>query len=120
MKEYKLQKDLTIAKLKANKFSFKELNTYILTVPLYFYKSSKHKKYVTVQMLICINLNESDYEFEIIDENNNMYTPYYNREYGYSKLNKILDKKIIQEFKFLEKQGIMRKVKGKIKHENSC
>ncbi|MCC2198138.1 hypothetical protein LKD73_18380, partial [Fusicatenibacter sp. CLA-AA-H241] len=74
MKEYKLQKDLTIAKLKANKFSFKELNTYILTVPLYFYKSSKHKKYATVQMLICINLNESDYEFEIIDENNNMYT----------------------------------------------
>lgn len=35
------------------------------------------------------------------------------------KLNKILDKKIIQEFKFLEKQGIMREVKGKIKHENS-
>ena len=26
MKEYKLQKDLTTAKLKANKFSFKELN----------------------------------------------------------------------------------------------
>lgn len=115
MKEYKLQKDLTIAKLKANKFSFKELNTYILTVPLHFYKSSKHKKYATVQMLICINLNESDYEFEIIDENNNMYTPYYNREYGYSKLNKILDKKIIQEFKFLEKQGIMREVKGENK-----
>lgn len=118
MKEYKLQKDLTIAKLKANKFSFKELNTYILTVPLYFYKSN-HKKYATVQMSICVNLDESNYEFEVIDENNNMYTPYYNREYGHSKLNKILDKKIIQEFKFLEKQGIMREVKGKIKHENS-
>lgn len=34
---------------------------------------------------------------------------------GYSKLNKILDKKIIQEFKFLEKQGIMREVKGENK-----
>lgn len=41
------------------------------------------------------------------------YEEYYNREYGYSKLNKILDKKIIQEFKFLEKQGIMREVRGK-------
>lgn len=119
MKEYKLQKDITIAKLKANKFSFKELNTYILTVPLYFYKSSNHKKYATVQMLICINLNELDYEFEIIDENSNMYTPYYNREYGHSKLNKILDKKIIQEFKFLEKQGIMKEAKEKNNHENS-
>lgn len=88
-------------------------------LPLYFYKSSNHKKYATVQMSICVNLDESNYEFEVIDENNNMYTPYYNREYGHSKLNKILDKKIIQEFKFLEKQGIMREVKGEIKHENS-
>lgn len=113
MKEYKLQKNVTIGQLKANRFTFKAVNTYALTVPLYFYKSEKGSKYVTILMTIYVNMEKSTFEYEIIDENNLMYTPFYNRQYGVNKLNKILDKKIIQEFKLLEKKGILEEMKEK-------
>ena len=91
----------------------KEINEAMLKVINYRYGTYKCCIYKDlIQLVIHINIEEKEWDFQVIDTDYNMlYAPYYNREYGKNKIIKELDKKIdniideLVEAKILIKNG---------------
>lgn len=75
------------------KYDF-ELQDYIYKFPVYL----SQKKEPLVFCKLGIDEETKKVFFNVCDTNGGLYTPYYNREYGKSKVVEVIDKNIRKEF----------------------
>ena len=105
-KKYKLHKDVNESLLKDNGF-----RRYVFKC--YVYKD-------IIQLIIHIDLEEKHWDYQVYDDDNNIiYIPYYNRDFGTNKVVKSIDKKMNKIFKELEKVKIFVPVKEN-NNEKNC
>ena len=85
LNNYQLVADLSNNKLRKNGFSFG------------CYRRSVYKN--TIEFRLYIDLEEQDVFYQVFDsDHNQLYVPYYNREYGNNKIVKEIDRKINRIF----------------------
>lgn len=95
-KSYILSVDSTQMKELGFKYDF-ELQDYIYKFPVY--KSKKNEPLIFCKL--GIDEETKRVYFNICNVDDTLYTPYYNREYGKSKVVEVIDKNIKKEFKKL-------------------
>lgn len=95
---YELAADLSNNKLRKNGFSFG------------CYRRSVYKD--TIEFRLYIDLEEQDVFYQVFDsDHNQLYVPYYNREYGNNKIVKEIDRKINRIMKTMVNQKILKRTK---------
>jgi len=71
-------------------------NDYSLRFPLH-----KYKKWTILECELIVNADNGDVNMKVLDENRNIYAPFYNSEYGKSDLLELVNRKILNKFKEL-------------------
>lgn len=100
---YDLAPGLSNNKLRKNGFSFG------------CYRKSVYKD--TIEFRLYIDLEEQDIFYQVFDsDHNQLYVPYYNREYGNNKIVKEIDRKINRIIKTMMNQKILKKAKEEEKN----
>lgn len=98
LNNYQLVADLSNNKLRKNGFSFG------------CYRRSVYKN--TIEFRLYIDLEEQDVFYQVFDsDHNQLYVPYYNREYGNNKIVKEIDRKINRIMNTMVNQKILKKTK---------
>ena len=98
LNNYQLVADLSNNKLRKNGFSFG------------CYRRSVYKN--TIEFRLYIDLEEQDVFYQVFDsDHNQLYVPYYNREYGNNKIVKEIERKINRIIKTMMNQKILKKTK---------
>lgn len=98
LNNYELVADLSNNKLRKNGFAFG------------CYRRSVYKD--TIEFRLYIDIEEQDVFYQVFDSNHNqLYIPYYNREYGNNKIVKEIDRKINHIMKTMVNQKILKKTK---------
>ena len=101
LNNYRLVADLSNNKLRKNGFSFG------------CYRRSVYKD--TIEFRLYIDLEEQDVFYQVFDsDHNQLYIPYYNREYGNNKIVKEIDRKINRIMKTMVNQKVLKKTKEEI------
>ena len=96
LNNYELVADLSNNKLRKNGFAFG------------CYRRSVYKD--TIEFRLYIDIEEQDVFYQVFDSNHNqLYIPYYNREYGNNKIVKEIDRKINRIMKTMVNQKILKK-----------
>lgn len=100
MKKHNRTYILNITPEKMKELGFKydfELQDYIYKFPVYLSK----KKEPLVFCKLGIDEDTKQVYFNICNVDGTLYTPYYNRDYGKSKVVEVIDKNVSKEFKKL-------------------
>ena len=98
LNNYELVTDLSNNKLRKNGFAFG------------CYRRSVYKD--TIEFRLYIDIEEQDVFYQVFDsDHNQLYIPYYNREYGNNKIVKEIDRKINRIMKTMVNQKILKKTK---------
>lgn len=98
LNNYQLVADLSNSKLRKNGFSFG------------CYRRNVYKD--TIEFRLYIDLEEQDVFYQVFDsDHNQLYVPYYNREYGNNKIVKEIDRKINRIIKTMVNKKVLKKIK---------
>lgn len=95
-----------------NKGFYSSDNCYISFVPIYF----RNKKPL-LYLKIIINSDDSNINYDVVNDSNKPYSGFYRRDESYKKFNELLDKKILYILNGFVKDGLFYKV-NKVKKTN--